>query len=256
MKNIMKAQLFQLKKERLSFIVLFAVFAMLMYEAWFTDYAMKGEISGGVFFVDSIAMIVQILQLPVLMLVGQMCVGDFNDKTANYELLNGHKRWEVYLGRAVPCIIVNMMITLLVITAPVIFMTILAGWGGEVMLPHFFMRLGLIMLVQLRIICMFVFFSFLVKNHYIVMGLGYGYFALQLSGLFSEVSSPVLSITNHNMLFGMGGWYTYGIEDAVNLTYDLTLTAPEIAGTVTASLGVAAATLVLGYVFFRNDDMN
>lgn len=256
MKNIMKAQLFQLKKERLCFIVLLLMLVFILYSAWFENYAMNGEVTGGEYFVEFVSVIVQLIQLPILMLVGQMCVGDFTDKTANFELMSGHKRWEVYLGRAIPCIAVTMLLSIVSIIVPVIFMTILAGWGIEVIFSHFLMRLALIMLVQLRVICMFVFFSFLVKNQYVVMGIAYLYFALQLSGIFSETASPMLTITNLNLLYAMGGWYTYGIEDSVNLTYDLTLTAPEIAWTVIAALGVSAVALALGYVFFKNDDMN
>ncbi|MBQ8195511.1 MAG: ABC transporter permease subunit [Oscillospiraceae bacterium] len=256
MKNIMKAQLFQLQKERLCFIVLAVMLIFVMYTAWFADYATSGDVSGGEFFVENISMILQLIQLPILMLVGQMCVGDFTDKTANFELMGGHKRCEVYLGRAIPAILVNMLLSLISIIIPLVFMTCLAGWGIEVIFSHFILRLSMILLVQFRLICMFVFFSFLVKNQFVVMGIAYLYFALNLSGIFSETASPMLTITNFNLLYGMGGWYTYGIEDSVNLTYDLTMTAPEIAWTVIASLGVSAVALALGYVFFKNDDMN
>lgn len=256
MKNIIRAQFFQLKRDRLCFIVAFLMAAALLYITWFAWTTSEHNITAGSYFVDSLMMHVMIAIMPTLMLVGQMCCGDFPDKTINSELMGGHKRIESYFGRAIPCILVTVPMALLMIAAPVIFAFFLGGWGSEVSFSAVAVRFLLVGVVLLRLVCEYIMLSFIVKNPYIMMALGYMVFVLQISPIFDGMESHVLAITNLNMLFRIGGWYTYGIENSVNFVYDLYMEPMKIFGTVAVSLIVSAAALIIGYVFFRNDDMN
>ena len=256
MKNIIRAQFFQLKRDRLSFIVAFLMTGALIYLTWFSWVASEHEITAGSYFIDNLMMQVMIAIMPMLMLVGQMCCCDFPDKTINSELMGGHKRIECYFGRAISCILVSVPMAMLMIAAPVIFAYFLGGWGSDVTVGAVAVRALLVAVVLLRLVCEYIMLSFIIKNPYIMMALGYMVFVLQMSPFFDGMESHVLAITNLNMLFHVGGWYTYGIEDSVNFVYDLSMEPMQVFGTVAVSLIVSAVTLVIGYVFFKNDDMN
>ncbi len=260
MKNIIKAQLFQLKHERFCFVLMIIISIFLVFVAW-ADNSMGIQhgldpVSGGMTFFNFSATSIFITMLPVLMLVGQICCSDFNDKTTNYELMSGHRRIEVYIGRVIPCIIVCTISAMLVIAVPIIFMTIIYGWGDEVKTADFILRFLLLAIVIMRIICEYIFFSFLVKNQYIVMGLAYVFFSLELSGIFSANTTPILGITNINMIFAMDTWVTYGLDSSVNIVYNSAMPPLQIISTLLVSVIVSAAVLALGFVFFKNDDLN
>ncbi len=256
MKNVIKSQLYQLRHEPLCFIVTLLVVIAYLFLAWLDSMADGTKTSAVVYFFSSGAIAVCFSLIPVLMLVGQVCCGDFGDKTANYELMSGHKRSEVYLGRAVVCILLCTALAMVMTALPAIFKGILDGFGDEMPLTDVLVRYLLIGIVIARIVCECVCISFMVKNKYISMVLGYIIAMLRLSGLMAGNTTPLLGITNLNMLYNIDIWYTYGIDYSMNYVYDAALQPVQIISTIAVSLAVSAAMLWLGYVFFKNDDMD
>ena len=142
---------------------------------------------------------------------------------------------------------------------PVGIYTALYGWGDKVAFGPILLRLLLMLLPYLRLVCEFAFLTFLVKNPYVVMGLGYVVFMLMavlLSGTTIEVNSVFLGITNLTLLSMVSKWATYGLGGDMNYIFDASISAGTIWGTVAASVVFGAAALYLGYVFFKNDDVN
>jgi hypothetical protein len=91
------------------------------------------------------------------------------------------------------------------------------------------------------------------------MGLGYVVFMFSMmlaSGTTISVNSVFLGITNLTLLGMVSKWATYGLGGDMNYIFDASLSAGTIWGTVVVSVGVGVAALYLGYVFFKNDDMN
>ncbi len=260
MKNIIKSQLFQLKYERLYLIIMILVTvfitAIALLDNAMSVKALSIPLTGCMYFFNTVPNIISISILPALMLVGQMCCGDFTDKTTNYEIMSGHKRSEVFLGRAIPCVITCTICAVLVMAVPVVVLTIMNGWGDDIPLSHALVRILLIVVVIIRIICEYIFLSFLMKNTYIIMGLSYLFFALYLSGIFSDNLTPLLGITNLNMLFMIDSWTTYGLDYTVNQSFNAAIGPSQIISTLAVSLLVSAASLALGFVFFKNDDLN
>lgn len=257
MKNIIKAQLYQLKKERLLTIVFWGLFAVLLMDAFFGS----GEgvtLSGS----ETAAKVLQfhsiISSLFVFMVTGICCCSDFLDKTANYEIMSGHTRKEVYLGRVIPCIIIGTTGWLILICSPYILCTAVAGWGTKLAFGDFLLRVVLMILPIIRIICEFIMLSFIIRNPYIIMGIGYGVFVLGgLSEAFSQTGSYFLGITNLTLLSGFDTWLTFGMNNgAENYIYESALPVNDIVCTIIFSVIFSAASLFLGYHFFKTDDVN
>ena len=89
------------------------------------------------------------------------------------------------------------------------------------------------------------------------MGLGYVAFmaSVALSGMI-ESCSVFLGITNLSLLLIVSKWTTYGLGDDINYIFDASLSGRIVWGTVAASVVFGVVALYLGYVFFKNDDMN
>ncbi len=260
MKNIMKAQLFQLKRERLCFIMMAAVTVFLVFilcgERSIRIMTGSEVSSGGLTFFTGAGPSISMALFVVLILVGQMCCGDFHDKTTYYELMSGHRRCEVYFGRVIPCLIICTVSTLLMFVVPPLVITALEGWGSEISVGDALLRLVLLVFVIARIVCEYIFFSFLIKNKFIIFGLSYVLFGMYISGLFTRNTSPVLGLTSLNMLFELDIWRTYSLNYEEYVVYNASMEPIQIAFTIAVSLLASAISLTLGYVFFKNDDLN
>ncbi|MCM1288231.1 MAG: ABC transporter permease [Clostridium sp.] len=260
MKHIIKAQLYQIRKTKFSFLIFIAIAFMnlIMYfgELDYENYKM----SAGKYIADMSVDMLSTAVIFAIVFTGYVCGGDFIDKTSNYELMSGHTRRQVYFARAIVSIIVGTIGTAILAILPIIFGSVGYGWGTELAVGEVLRRFGLAMLVVMRMICEFVFLTYVVKNPYITMAGGYMVF--MLAQLISEGmlngDSVFLGVTCFNKLGSFESWYTYSLGNTTDMImiYDATLSAGDIASVVVSSIGIGSLFLWLGYQFFAKDDMN
>ena len=229
---------------------------IIMLPIWLEN---QEPVTGGEFFVTDGGATFMFPLFYVILATAQICGTDFLDKTHNYELSGGHRRYEVYLGRVIATAVVAGVGALFFTILPVGIYTALYGWGDKVAFGPILLRLLLMLLPYLRLVCEFAFLTFLVKNPYVGMGIGYVVFMLTmgiLSGTTIEINSVFLGITNLTLLSMVSEWATYGLGGDMNYIFDASVSAGTIWGTVAASVVFGVAALYLGYVFFKNDDVN
>ncbi len=257
MKGIIKAQFFQIVRDKvirgMLFVVLIMQVLVVMLPIWLDT---EEATTAGEFFATQDG----VTSFPMFFLVvvtGQICGADFLDKTNNYELMIGHRRYEVYLGRVIPALLIGGIGALLLTMLPIVIYASLYGWGTKVVFGQVLLRWILMLFPLLRMVCEFAFLTFLIKNPYVVMGLGYVVFmvSVALSGMI-EAFSVFLGMTNLSLLLVVSKWVTYGLGDDLNYIFDASLSGEIVWGTIAASVVIGVAALYLGYVFFRNDDMN
>lgn len=260
MKNIVKAQFFQIRRDKvikyMVVVTLLMQVLLAMLQIWL---GLEEPVPAGEFFATDGSATSTFTLFFLILVTAQICGADFMDKTHNYELMTGHRRYEVYLGRVIAAAVVGGVGALFFTILPVGIYAVLYGWGPKVAFSQVLFRWLLMLLVYLRMVCEFAFLTFLVKNPYVVMGLGYVVFMFSMmlaSGTTISVNSVFLGITNLTLLGMVSKWATYGLGDDMNYIFDASLSAGTIWGTVAASVGFGAAALYLGYVFFKNDDMN
>lgn len=257
MKNIIKGQLFMLPKYAVSHFVFIGI-ALLQVLATFTTVETTNQEmipNAGVYAAISDTMNVMISVAYIFILTAQVCLSDFSDKTSYYELMGGHTRLQVYFGRAIPCLVLGTLGTLVLFIIPDITATVLLGWGSDVPVEQIILRRLLLIFPLFRLSCEFVFISFLMKNMVGVMVTG---FAVYMGGMYLLMAgdSPWLGITTIPLLYQTDFWVTYGLDANYHFSFDASLQPETVVQVIVFSLAAAAISLFLGYFFFEKDDMN
>lgn len=258
MRDIIKSQLYQLKKNKLAAIVFIGLAAVLtamvfMLVGLNDDKSLN---AGCYYFAFYLSVTNTCSMMFSVVAVGEMCAGDFTDKTANYELMSGHTRKEVYFGRVIPCLAVGTLGSFFLVLLPLIITTAVYGWGTKLSAGAAALRLGLMLFPIIRIVCEFIFITFVVKNPYAVMGIGYLTLMLGQSDPLLQSDSVLLGVTNIGFLSRVDSYYVYGLNGEVHFIFDGSLGLSEIIGTIAASVIVGGLAIYMGYVFFGKDDLN
>lgn len=256
MKRLIKAQVYQMCRKKSTAGVYLGILGMLLFELISEMRIFGGKLTADDFFLSFQSVIMSFSFIVAFWYAAEICVGDFSDRTVNYEVMGGYTRKKVYfsrvlLGLASGTLTVVSMWCILVGVA-----VAYGGWGNQVGLLQMVARWLLMLFPFWRILCEFIFFSFLVKNVYVVMAVG-TVIALMSDGLSSmHCFSYALGFTNlyrlsHMLYFGV---YTMSDNRSYYL-YDATLTTGEVFGTIGASVGFGFLFLLLGYVYFHKDDL-
>ena len=260
MKNIMKAQLLQLKKDRICrFILIGILVVMFMLVYMIVDMASGDiEITGGEHAVMLATMMPLLAQFFMYLFTAQACGADFTDKTMNYEIMSGHTRRQVYFGRVIPTLVIGTLVTLLLIAVPIAADVIMmGGWGDKVNFTDMLLRYLLMAFPVARTICEFIFLTFIIKNPYIVMGISYvACIVLCMNVPTTTDHCFVLGMTNINEITVINEWQSFGLGGDLHYIYETGLSADFVIPTIIVSVIIGGIALLLGYTFFKNDDMH
>lgn len=256
MKRLIRAQVYQLCRKKSTAGVFLGILGLLLFELLSEMTLFRGKLTADDFFVSYQSIFMSFSMIVAFCYVAEICVGDFIDKTLNYEVMGGYTRKTVYFSR----VLLGLAVSTIAVVCMwgILFGVALAygGWGNQVGLSQMIARWLLMLFPFWRILCEFIFFSFLVKNVYVVMAVG-TVIALMSDGLSSlHCFSYALGFTNLNRLSHMlyFGVYTMSDNKAYYL-YDASLTTGEVFGTIGASVGFGLLFLLLGYVYFHKDDL-
>lgn len=259
MKNIIKSQLYQIKKSSFTYIVFLAVLVMqlanLMGE-W--DYR-GGEMYGSTYIAANGFYTTLVALIFAIVFTGQVCGADFIDRTANYELMSGHLRKQAYFSRAIISLAGGGIGAAIIIAAPVVISTAACGWGNDIRVCDAVFRYLLALLPILRIICEFIFLAYVVKNAYVIMACGFFTYILgiALPEYLGRSESVFLGITNLSRLCSFEAWTTYTVGEMKMYTvYEAGVSANDVASTLLASVIIGGLFLAIGYLYFKKDDLN
>ncbi len=258
MRNIVKAQFFQIARDKI--IKYIVVVTLLMQTLMVILPILLDAVevsSAGEFFATSGGSLTSFPLFFLILMTAEICGADFIDKTHNYELLSGHKRIEVYLGRILPALLMGGLSALLLAILPVGIYVVLYGWGTKVAVGQVVIRFLLLLFPLVRLVCEFACLTFLFKNPYVVMGLGYlAFMSTMIITEMIESKCVFLGVTNITWVLMVSKWQTYGLGGDINYIFDASTSAVMVWGTIAASVFFGLAALGLGYIFFKSDDMN
>ncbi|MBQ6696575.1 MAG: hypothetical protein IJN16_07720 [Lachnospiraceae bacterium] len=263
MKNIMKAQLYQLLRSSILYktflclvvfqIAIFVVARRSVLEMEGRAFSAGNSLADGGYILMCFALIFAII------ITGQICGADFVDKTTNYELLMGHLRKDVYVGRALLSMLVGMTGSIILIIIPIGWLCIMDGWGNEMDFGKALLRLLLCLFPIWRIICEFIFLTYIVKNPYPVMIAGtlVSVYSVGIIPMFTTGDIGVLGLGNLSQLMNFTAWRTFALVGEKEITiYDASIAAGDVIRTILLSVVIGGLFLGLGYVFFKKDDLN
>ncbi|MGN0605149.1 MAG: hypothetical protein ACI4JM_01375 [Oscillospiraceae bacterium] len=259
--HIAKAQFYQLGKEsiiKIIFLLILAVQTISVVSYVISGIADETAVSAGQLTAELFPAMATFPFIFIFIAVGDICCSDYGDKTANYEIMSGHTRYDSYFGRVIPCITVGTSGYILLTLFPILTVSAFIGWGEKVSAADIFLRWFMTIFPIIRLICEFVFLSFLFRKSYIIY-IG-GYIIYQAEMLLIQMmgtNSYLLGFSNIKRLSEIEIWTSFGLSDKLEYyIYDASVTAADCISTITVSLIFSAASLYLGYVFFRNDDLN
>lgn len=262
MKNILIAQLKQLGRGKLKYIVFVLVLAVTMLNvAMF--YAEREnasfEVSACYFIMGNLFVFYTLIHIFIAISISDICAGDFSDKTFYYEIMSGKTRFSSYFSRAVIAIIFTLIGSLLIITFPVVLCTLLCGWGSWFTVRDIAGVIAISVAPLVRIICTYISLAFIIRNTYAVMALGMGGFMLATMTempYFAKAPSEILGVTSISRLCAFDIWQNYTLTSGNVPVVDVTMPADETLSIIIWSAVFSAVLLLVGYSYFKRDDLN
>lgn len=256
MKNILKGQLYMLPKYAISHFIFIGIALLQVLETYITiETAPDFILNAGIFAASPTMTYGMVAVVYIFTLTSQICLADFSDKTSYYELMGGHTRIEVFFGRIIPCLVLGTLGAFVLMIIPDITATVLLGWGSDVPVGQIIIRRLLLIIPLIRLCCEFVFISFLLKNMVGAMVTGFVMYMFGWELSFYN-SSPWLGMTSISMLYETDVWVTYGLDGDAHFTFDASLQPETVVSVILFSLAASAISLIMGYYFFKKDDMN
>ncbi len=259
MKNLIKSHMYQLSKSALAklvcFCCLFIAAVNFMSEYNYYD----GKYTVGRFIVEYGFTVLCMAVMLSVMLVGIICDMDFIDKTANYELMSGYTRKQSYFSKVIISLIVGMIAYIIMLAVPVVLGSIISDFGYELSIKEVIIRALVSVFPAIRIMCEFICIGFIIRNPYVIMGCGFLISVLgeMLPMIVSNPESIFLGLTCFFRLSQYESWTTYTLADTVNLihVYGLRLTGDAVAEIIISSLLIGAFFILIGYTFYKRDDL-
>jgi ABC-type transport system involved in multi-copper enzyme maturation permease subunit len=260
--NIIKAQNYQIKRDNVTvYVFLFGLIISLIMPIVDGDSDIS-DLTGSDFVLALSGSVEVILPIAVLVLTTRICGWDYGDKTMNYEILAGHSRKQVYLGRVVSSIVVTLACCIVMTAVPTILYTIIGGWGASLDFGNVMLSFILAFFPLLRLISFFALLTFLLKKGYIALIVGWMLFGIQVIGatlvfeFFDVKGSVQFASVNLRSLFS----YNNAVFKTVN-GKDVAVFASSLSGslilqTIVVSIVVSVIYLLLGYRIFKHRDLS
>ena len=262
MKNIMRSIWFEILRSKLmiriyvAFIIVMGLIAVLNINIDTKDTGASGMLA------SNPAIIFEFPIFILAFIVGTICGEDYKDKVANYEVLSGHSRKSIFFARSLMGVSVGAVLATILCFVPIIVGTMIGGWGDELIFSDVIIRLSLFIFPMLRLAAFFALLTFLIKNPYIIMAVGFvvSMTPTMFIEMFSHTKSIYISIFNMALLTKFDGWSIYNVDPQVGIveynSYISSVSPGLVIGTIAASLVMTAFYLFMGYALFRRDELN
>ena len=258
MRNLIRAQFFQIKRNRILLFIVGGVTLMNIVEVFGEGMINSSNHSMGFVFAQA-GVIMFLLASMAGVLSAVLCSAeDFRDKTFNYEIMSGHNRRDIFISKVIVGLCVGIIGYLISIVIPVVVGCAVLGFGSEITVGEFLLRIVLSIVVEVRLICVFIGITYLFRNLALGLGVSGAYLFLGLIFLEGITSKSILlGITSFAKLAEFVDWMTYTIGDKINYiyVYGKHIAFSEGLSLVAVSLGIGIAMLLISYYFFKKDDV-
>jgi ABC-type transport system involved in multi-copper enzyme maturation permease subunit len=258
--NIIKAQNYQIKKDNVTvYVFLFGLIISLIMPVVDGDVS---NLTGSEFVLTLSSSIEVILPIAVLVLTARICGWDYADKTMNYEILAGHSRKQVYWGRVVSSVVTTLACCIVMTAVPTILYTIIGGWGASLDFGNVMLSFILSFFPLLRLISFFALLTFILKNGYVAMLVGWMLYGMQMIAitlildLFDLKENVQFASINLMSLFKYDNATFKTVNGKEVAVFASSLSGSLILQTIVVSIVVAVIYLLLGYRIFKHRDLS
>lgn len=257
MKNIIKAQLYQIKRDKALWIMFFGI--ALLNLSGMMNYIIKCNMDkreglSGSFFGANTSDMGMYCTVYIILAAVYMMGRDYMDKTVNEEVLYGYSGKHVFLGRALPALSVTLITTILLIFLVPVCSTMIYGWGKEITVAEFMFRVFLYVFLILRISCEAILLTVACRKLYVACAAG---LILYEAGYFIDVKNEyVFAGTAGRTIFDFESWIIYHINGTPEILYEKILPESTIFIFIASSILISIMCLLLAGRFFEISDMD
>ncbi len=263
--NLVKAQHYQMRKSKgITLTLLLVVIIPFLFFFIFTSDTAMGmgrDISAGEYMASVSTIFSPYIMMVTAILVPLLVGGDMVDKTLNYEILNGYSRVRVYFSKVAVAIFWSMVCTLIPVYVLLLLCTLINGWGINVDMELAWVRLFLLVFPMFQLVCEMVLVTFLVRNCYIAMALGYTFVSVgSLANLmYMELTDTTIDyVLTSGVLSKLMDFSNYQQQHAKGeeiIVYDVALQSGYSIEIAVSSVLIGVTLLVVGYLVFRKQDV-
>lgn len=256
--NIMKAQRYQVRRDKIVYGMI--LFALALSGIFLLQMIMEMPegLSGSAVIAEMGSLFLMGSLLFLLVIAADIMGNDFADKTINYEVLSGHSRKEVYFGRVIPAVVYGVLGTMILSAFWPFLISVTQGWGSLMEAKGVWIRYGLLVFVLFRLICEVAFLTMITKNTHITYLVGFclSYAEIIIIALLDSENWYLMGMGSCMKLLSFEEWSTTFLNEQEQIFYNSALNPEMIIETIAASLIFGILSLVLGYVYFKHDDLN
>ncbi len=181
---------------------------------------------------------------------------DFKDKTANYELMSGRLRKQSFFARVTVTVVFNILLGSLMMVLPLTLYSLLTGWGNSIPVSAAVTRILLMAFPFFRQICFYILLTYIIKRPGYAFLACYGYMCiLTLLPAQADPTGTVLAFTSIQNLLHFDYWATFGLERDAQVIYDPNIDTALAVRIIISSLAAGAAYLWAAYSYFHKDDI-
>lgn len=254
MNNIIKSQIYKTIHNK---IIWFALIATCMLNSMsLFDFLILEDVklTGSFMAANGIAAGISAL-LFVLISSGIIIGSDFLDKTINYEVMAGHKKIEIFLGRYIVALVTGILGTFIIINLLPMIFTIANGWGNQIAVHDLLVRIAMIMLVIIRMVSIMAGISFILKNQFAAIAVlsifGMVEFTGYMMQIFPDKLSAILVVPHVYDLLEMSS----KITKQGQLVFEGRLATDTIVSTILINGLLSVIVIVFGLQYFKKTDM-
>lgn len=259
--NIIKAVNYQIKRDIVTYIAIGG--GLLMALIPFMEMGIDGisKMNGGIY---ARAYMSNMMFTPYIMscLIGACIIGkDMGDKTINYEVMAGHSRSEVFAARVILAYVWDIGLCILVSALPICVMTLINGWGNNIVFADAVARYIVNIAAAFRINAFVILITTILRHPAAGGFVSYG--ILNMSMLPLLVLSEFMEFKLYHV-FAMADILYMSfvsnmrviVEEGAKITvYDMALDNGFLAGAIIVPLVVSIVYIGLAYLVFKKRDL-
>jgi len=265
MYNIIKGINYYGRKDLPVFVTVFFMFTLPLISAF--ELSGSGTefeyISTSVYFTESFGDLSFLVILLTIIITARIVGSDLGDKTLNYEIMGGHKRFQVYFGRTAAGILWGAVLPWLVMALPFIYFTVLNGWNKHMVYTdpeEIIFRFLLLLFPLFRLTVIYIVTTFITKSAGKAMI--FIYLVVDVLIMIAEIMDSFFDIklhywtavTSFQDLSVVSNSRSMVIEGKEYMFFDGSLSTGYIAGTVAVNLILGIIYMTIGYVIFKRKD--
>jgi len=253
MRNIIKAQIYQIKQDKLLWILFIGMILLNIREIVSHVFYQPDNLSGS-YFCANLSNFGMYSTVFILLTAVYLMGRDYMDQTINLEIAYGYSRGAVFWGRVFSTLFVTALTTMLLLCVIPVCSTVWFGWGTEIAVSEFLFRVLVYFFLVIRVTCEMILLTVVFREPYKAYIISFVVYVV--SGFLETKNGYVFAASAGAEIFDFEGWIVYHLDGTGDILYEKVLSGSTAWLFILTSIGIGAACLSLAAHFFRINDLD